>query len=297
MTHDQFAAELHQARLDRRVVAPITERRPGFGIDDAYAVQAGVIQCRVADGETIIGGKLGFTSRAMQEAMGVDDPNYGWLTDAMVIHGGRVPLDQLIHPKVEPEIAFLLRLRLNPPASAADVLDATAAVMPCLEVVDSRYVDFRFAAPDNIADNSSAAMVALGDPHPIDGLDLALVGVVLSVDGRPRFTAAGAAALDHPAAAVAWMVNHCDRPLPAGHIVLSGGLTPPVDLGAGTVVTAEFDRLGSITLSGGADRRSRGPSGPVAEGDRERETHALLSAAPPPTWSNRDLSAHVSNGN
>lgn len=248
MSNDGLATELHEARTHRRPVSPITERHPNFGIADAYAVQAAGVERRVAEGEAIIGGKLGFTSRAMQEAMGVDQPNYGWLTDAMVVDDGEVRLDRLIHPKVEPEIAFLLAADLEPPVSATDVLMATANIMPAVEVVDSRYVGFRFAAADNIADNSSAAMVALGDSNPLDGVDLAVVGVVMSVNGQVRFTAAGAAALDHPAAAVAWMANHCDRPLPAGAVVISGGLTPPADLHAHSVVTAEFDRLGSVTV-------------------------------------------------
>lgn len=227
----------------------LTHVHPDLAADGAYAIQEAGIGLRLADGEQIVGGKLGFTSRAMQSYMGVDHPNYGWLTDAMIIHDRVVPLDQLIHPKVEPEIAFLLAEDLTPPVTAADVLAATAGVMACLEVVDSRFIDFRFQALDNIADNSSAAMVAMGDPHPIGAIDLSLVGVVVYENGRLRFTAAGAAALDHPAAAVAWMANHSPRPLTAGSVVISGGLTSPVDLHPGTVVTADFDRVGSITLT------------------------------------------------
>lgn len=246
VTVDMFADELQRARLERRAVATITSRDPEFGLEDAYRVQAEGIHRRLAEGERIIGGKLGFTSRAMQQAMGVDHPNYGWLTDAMIINDGKVPLDSLIHPKVEPEIAFLLAEDLEPPVSTEQVLAATTGVMACLEVVDSRFVDFRFAAFDNIADNSSAGMLVIGDPHRPERLDL--TGVAISEQGAVRFTAAGAAALDHPAAAVAWMVNNSDRRLQRGDIVISGGLTPPIDLYPGAVVTAEFDRLGSVTI-------------------------------------------------
>jgi 2-keto-4-pentenoate hydratase len=242
----QFAAELHLARHQRREVETITVRHPGFEIDQAYLVQAAGIELRLGEGERVIGGKLGFTSRAMQQAMGVNHPNYGWLTDAMIIDDGVVPLDRLIHPKVEPEIAFLLDGVLQPPVTTTDVLSATTAVMACLEIVDSRYVDFRFQAADNIADNSSAGMLILGDPHPPQHLDL--IGVVVSENGGLRFTAAGAAALDHPAAAVAWMVNNCERLLGAGDIVISGGLTAPIDLYPGILVTAEFDRIGTVHL-------------------------------------------------
>lgn len=219
-------------------------------LDDAYAVQEAGIGLRLADGESIVGGKLGFTSKAMQRAMGVHHPNYGWLTDAMLVHDGIVRLDALIHPKVEPEIAFLLGEDLEPPVSTTDVLAAAGAVMPCLEVVDSRYLDFRFGPLDNIADNSSAGMVLLGAPvRPLD-FDLTLLGVVVEANGELHATAAGAAALDHPAAAVAWLVNHhrTGRRFEAGQLVISGGLTSPVDLAPGTVVTADFDRIGSITL-------------------------------------------------
>lgn len=243
------AQTLHRCRLELHTTAMLTESEPELSLEAAYGVQEEGIGLRLGEGERIVGGKLGFTSRAMQTAMGVDHPNYGWLTDAMVIHDGIVPLDRLIHPKVEPEIAFLLDSDLTPPVTPGDVLAATAGVMPSLEVVDSRYHEFRFRALDNIADNSSAAMVAWGDPHRIAGLSLALLGVIVSENGRLRHTAAGAAALDHPAAAVAWMANNSPRPLTAGAVVISGGLTGPIDLRPGTVVTAEFDRIGSITLT------------------------------------------------
>jgi 2-keto-4-pentenoate hydratase len=243
-----LAAELHAARLDRRPVATLTSRWPDLDGRAAYAVQARGIALREADGEVVVGGKLGFTSEAMRRAMGVDRPNYGWLTDAMWLHGGDVDLARFIHPKVEPEIAFLLGDPLSAPATAADVRAATAAVMACLEIVDSRYVGFRFGPLDNIADDSSAGAVALGDPVDARGIDLRLAGVVVSVDGVVTSTAAGAAAHGDPAAAVAWMVNTCGRPLEAGAVVISGGLTAPVDLQPETVVMTEIDRIGSVTV-------------------------------------------------
>lgn len=243
------AARLHSARLDRTPTGMLTDADPDLDLGGAYAIQEAGIDLRLAAGETIVGGKLGFTSRAMQNAMGVPHPNYGWLTDAMVIHDGRVLLSNLIHPKVEPEIAFLLAEDLEPPVSAEAVMGATAAVLPCLEVVDSRFVGFRFRALDNISDNSSGAMVVYGNPADATRLDLGLLGVAVYESGRLRHTAAGAAALDHPAAAVAWMANHAPRRLKAGWVVLSGGLTGPIDLKEGAVVTADFDRIGSVTLT------------------------------------------------
>ncbi|MEE8600633.1 2-keto-4-pentenoate hydratase [Euzebya tangerina] len=273
----EAAEELHRARVARRTVAPLSERWPDMTPADAYAVQAAGIQARLAEGETVIGGKLGFTSAAMRRAMGVDSPNYGWLTDAMLLGGPEVDVadhvsSRMIHPKVEPEIAVRLAADLEAPVTAAEVLAATESVMACLELVDSRFTGFRFGPLDNIADNSSAGAVVLGQPVPLGDINLRLIGVVVEVDGAVHHTAAGAAAHDDPAAAVAWMVNHCARPLAAGSLVISGGLTAPVTLveplpgghdrgltdgyaenppivhNHVPTVTAHFDRLGSVTV-------------------------------------------------
>lgn len=248
---DEMAEELHEARRHRRETATITDRYPDVGFDDAYSIQEAGIALRESDGETVVGGKLGFTSLAMQRAMGVDQPNYGWITDAMLVHDRVVAMDRLIHPKLEPEIAFLLARDLTAGMTAEDVLDATAAVMPCLEIVDSRFIDFQFQLEDNIADNSSAALLVLGDTATRPrGLDLRTCGVVLTVNGVPAHTAAGAAALDDPAAAVAWMANAVSesRGLRSGDIVISGGLTPPVDLVEGMSVSVHIDHIGTAAL-------------------------------------------------
>lgn len=238
--------ELHTARQERAVVETLTFRRPDLDTGLAYEIQEEGIRLRERDGETIVGGKLGFTSLAMRRAMGVDSPNYGWLTGSMLIHDHAVRLDDLIHPKVEPEIGFLLGADLPRDCTAADVLEATTAVFPCLEIVDSRYRDFQFGPLDNIADNSSAGLVVVGDAAVTPaGLDLARLGVVLSLDGEVVHTAAGAAALDDPAEAVAWMARETrTRGLLFGDLVISGGLTAPVDLERGVLVSVEIDRIG-----------------------------------------------------
>lgn len=241
------AERLHRTRLSRSPI-PMISSDAAVSVEDAYAVQAAGVEMRVADGERVVGGKLGFTSRAMQTAMGVSSPNYGVLTDAMILDGSVVRLSSLIHPKVEPEIAFLLGVALDPPVGPQEVLAATAAVLPCLEVVDSRYVDFRFTAVDNIADNSSAGLVAFGDSRSDRVERLDLLGVAIFENGVLRHTAAGAAALEHPARAVAWMVNNAPFRVGPGDFVISGGLTSPIDLRPGTVVTAEFDRIGPVTV-------------------------------------------------
>jgi 2-keto-4-pentenoate hydratase len=250
--HD-LATELHGARIDRRPVERITDRVAGFGEADAYAVQEAGIALRSIAGEHIVGAKLGFTSVAMQRAMAVDSPNYGWLTDAMMLENERVALGSLIHPKVEPEIGFVLGRDLDGPAvTAADVMMSTAALVPCLEIVDSRYRRFEFRAFDNIADDSSAGFVVMGTPAPLpQDADLRTVGVVVTCDGETVHTAAGAAVLGHPAAAVAWLVRRLTasgRGLEAGWLVISGGLTGPVDLISGRTVRAEIDRIGDVEL-------------------------------------------------
>jgi 2-keto-4-pentenoate hydratase len=252
---EALAERLDRAERTRTPIGRLTDERPDLGLADAYRIQAALVARRLARGERLVGAKLGFTSLAMRRALGVATPNFGWLTGAMLLDGPAVPLATLIHPKVEPEIAFLLGRDLaGPGVTAAHVLAASEGVLLCLEIVDSRYEGFRFRAADNIADDSSAARLVLGErlvaPRAID---LAAVGVVFSVDGRIAGTATGAAAEGHPAAAVAWLANRLaadDRRLRAGDIVLAGGLTAPVDLRAGTVVSVEAAGLGVVSCYG-----------------------------------------------
>ena len=246
VTWRRLARELHEARRAGVPVAPLTSRTPDLDLEAAYQIQWEGITLRLAEGESIVGGKLGFTSQAMRSAMGVDTPNYGWLTGSMLVHDRTVELRRMIHPKAEPEIGFLLGSDLPSDCTAADVLEATVVLFPCLEIVDSRYHDFRFEALDNIADNSSAGGLVVGDAATSPrGIELARVGVVLRVDGDVVETAAGGAVLDHPAKAVAWMARHARiRGLVAGDIVISGGLTRPVDLCPGMNLSVEIDRIG-----------------------------------------------------
>lgn len=245
-----LAARLAAAIADRRAIPMLTAELPDLGLDEAYAIQERLVAGQLAAGDSPIGYKLGLVSRAKQEAMGVSEPLWGRLTDAMQIAEGE-PLDtaDLIHPRIEPEIAFLLGRDLDAEgASVATAIAATEAVMPALEVLDSRYEDFRFTLPDVIADNASAARIVLGGRClPPDRLDLQLEGMVLRRDGEVVHTAAGAAIGGHPASVVAWLARQVGG-IPAGSIVLSGGLTAPVGLGPGTGVTAEFTTLGSISL-------------------------------------------------
>lgn len=245
-----LAARLEAAAAERRAIPMLTAARPGLDVAAAYDVQRAGIDRRVAGGERVVGYKLGLVSRAKQEAMGVREPLWGLLTDGM-LHAEEEPLElgSLIHARVEPEIAFLLGADLDAAtASVPTVLAATASVFPALEVLDSRYEDFRFTLADVIADNASAARVVLGGrPLPPDRLDLQLEGMALTRGGEVVHTAAGAAIAGHPAAAVAWLARAAGG-LRAGSLVLSGGLCAPVELVPGAVVCARYTNLGSVTL-------------------------------------------------
>lgn len=250
----KWAEHLLDAEARRAPVAPITDAEPSLGLDDAYAIQDELLSRRLARGERLVGAKVGLTSRAKQEAMGVDEPVYGWLTDAMALPAeAPLRLGELIHPRVEPEIVFVLGDDLaGPGVTGQDVLAATAAVCCGLEVIDSRFEAFRFTLPDVVADNTSAARYVLGLRRlPAHSLDLSLVGCLLEDGADLVATAAGAAVVGHPAESVALLANHLGRRgrrLEAGWVVLSGGLTDAVRLRPGSHVTATFAHLGRVGL-------------------------------------------------
>ncbi|HEY0002036.1 MAG TPA: fumarylacetoacetate hydrolase family protein, partial [Actinoplanes sp.] len=206
----QIAQALASAEHDRKAIAPFTDGHPALDEPAAYDAQFLGVRAKLAAGETLSGAKLGLTSRAKQLAMGVAAPLSGWVTSGMLLpYGEPVELGRFIHPRVEPEIAFLLARDVEAPATVISVLAATRAVLAAVDVLDSRYEDFRFRLPDVIADNASAGGFLLGPravpPAELD--DLRLLGCVLRVNGDVVATAAGAAAMGHPAAAVAWLAN------------------------------------------------------------------------------------------
>jgi 2-oxo-3-hexenedioate decarboxylase len=246
---------LATAARDRRTVEPLSDAWPDLGVDAAYAIQDALVARHVADGATVVGAKLGLTSRAKQAEMGVHEPIGGWLTDRMALGPGEpLVVDTLGQPRCEPEIALrLARPLAGEGTTAADVLAATDAVMVAIEVLDSRYRDYRFTLPDVVADDASAARWVVGPPVDPRGLELDLVGFVFERDGALLATAAGAAVLGHPAEAVAWWVRHLavrDLGLDAGAIVLSGALTGAVAIRPGERFRASIDRLGSLELVG-----------------------------------------------
>ena len=250
-----IADRLIAAERDGRPIPPFSDEWPEMDPATAYRAQDLAVGERLGQGESLVGAKLGLTSRAKQEAMGVSDPLYGWLTSGMV-HDARlpVPLGSLIHPRVEPEIAFRLGEELRGPASVDMVLGATERVFGALEVLDSRYTGFRFRLGDVIADNASSARFVIGSVAvaPAAAGDLALIPCVLRDGDQVVGTATGAAVMGHPAAAVAWLADRLHeqgRSLPAGSIVLSGGLTAPVRLEPGGRISAELGPLGTVEVT------------------------------------------------
>ncbi len=243
---------------ERRELASITSQIGDLSSEDAYAIQESTLAMRLSRGEKIAGAKLGLTSAAKQQQMGVTEPVYGWVLDSTVASGGVVRMSELIHPRCEPEIVFVLAEDLHGPGvTASDVLEASACVIGGIEVIDSRYEAFSFTLPDVIADNTSAARVALGDISdgvPPRDIDLASLGCEFEVSGEVTGTARGDALLGDPAGCVAMLANHLatrGRKLRAGWFVLAGAPTDAQPLQTGTTATARYTHLPSVGLTAG----------------------------------------------
>jgi 2-keto-4-pentenoate hydratase len=248
-----MAEALWRAERERAPIAPLTDAHPGLAVADGYAIQAHNVARRVAAGAAVRGRKLGLTSRRTQQLLGVDEPTFGVLTDGMLVaDGAELSLTELVAPRVEAELAFVLARDLTGPGvRTADALDAIGDVLPALEVVDSRVAEWRSRIADTVADNAGAARVVLGSPTPVAGLDLRLLGVLLSRNGTPIDSGAGAAALGHPAACLAWLANTLagfGEGLRRGDVVLAGALTRMVPARPGDRFSAEFAHLGTVSV-------------------------------------------------
>jgi len=254
-TIHELAGRLTRAERQASPIAPLSAMISGLTVRDAYAIQRAVVRHRLDAGEWIVGWKIGLTSRAMQEQLGVDQPDYApILSDWFVPEGEAIPIDELIQPRAEAEIAFeLARPLAGPGISAADVVAATAGLRPAIEVIDSRIEDWRIRFPDTIADMASSARVIVGERlTPADGLDLRRIGVALERNGKGIATGQGSAVLGDPAEAVAWAANALGAlgvTLEVGHIVMPGALHPSVPASRGDTFRAIFDRLGSVSVS------------------------------------------------
>ncbi|MCH2559287.1 MAG: 2-oxopent-4-enoate hydratase [Alcanivorax sp.] len=251
----RYGDELFEALRGNTTVAPLTERESELDLDTAYRISLHLLQRRLDDGEAVIGKKIGVTSQAVQDMLDVRQPDFGYLTDRMVYaDGDTIPIaDNLIAPRAEGEIAFVLKRDLRGPGvTSAEVLAATDFVFPCFEIVDSRIQDWRIRIQDTVADNASCGVFALGDTgrRPAH-VDLGTCGMVMEKNGVIVATGAGAAALGSPLNCVAWLANTLGRlgvPLKAGEVILSGSLVPLVPVASGDHIRVTVGDLGSCSL-------------------------------------------------
>lgn len=258
MTAEQriiVATLLLEAERRRKPIEPLSDQFPGLDVEDAYAIQRGNISAKLAEGRSIRGHKVGLSSKAMQQLVGVHEPDYGHLLDSMFFAPGQeIDVDAFLQPRIEPEIAFILGSPLKGPGvTVEDVRAATDSVVPALELVDSRIVDWRIRIGDTIADNASSGAVIIGtEPQPLGDMDLRAVPVELLRNGEVVERGDGAAVLGDPAVSVAWLANKVGPygvVLEAGHVVMPGACTRMIPVAPGDVVTARFGALGSVTAA------------------------------------------------
>jgi len=253
-TIEKLAEHLENAELNCTEVTKITDDYPEITWDEALDVQWEIRRRKEARGNKIVGLKMGLTSRAKMLQMGVETPCYGFLADYFSIpDGGDVKISELIHPKVEPEIAFVTKKELSGPGChIGEVLSAIDFVVPAVEIIDSRYKDFKFDLKSVIADNSSSSrFVTGGRMRPVEELDLKTLGVVVEINGEVVDLGAGAAILGHPAASVAMLANllaERDEVIPAGTFIMAGAITPAIAVKAGDNVSVRYQDLGTITM-------------------------------------------------
>lgn len=245
-----YGQELYQALRERRTVPPLIARDAALTIDDAYAISLDALARRQADGEKVVGKKIGVTSKAVQDMLGVHQPDFGFLTDRMWVEGDiDIAATGLIQPRAEAEIAFILKSDLNGPGvTAEDVLAATESIAPCFEIVDSRIQDWKIGIVDTVADNASCGVFVLGEAR-VDprGLDLPGLHVTVTKNGEPLSEGYGSAVQGSPLQAVAWLANTLGAygvTLNAGDVILSGSLVPLAPAVAGDVFEMDLHGIG-----------------------------------------------------
>ncbi len=250
---ESLADYCEKAELEAYEITKVTDQYPDMDYEDAFDVQWQIRRRKEARGNKVVGMKMGLTSWAKMAQMGVEKPCYGFLADYFSVpDGGDIKIDELIHPKIAAELAFVTKTELKGPGvHIGDVLSATDLVMPAVEVIDSRYKDFKFDLISVIADNSSSSRFKPGGvAKPVSELDLKTLGVVMSINGEVVQTGAGAAVLGHPAASVAMLANMLTErgeSLPAGSFVMIGAITAAVTVNKGDNFSVSFDGLGTIS--------------------------------------------------
>jgi len=249
---ERLADDLYDALRRADPIEPLTASHD-LTIEDAYEIQSVFVDRRIDDGATVVGHKVGLTSEGIQDQLGVDEPDFGHLLDTMAVSGRTVPTEDLVAPRIEPELGFVLAEDLVPPVDHIDVLAATRGVVPVVEIIDSRVRDWDIEIQDTVADNASAGLYVVGEQlADVSDRDFSLEGGKLLKNGHVVDAGVGANVLGHPARAVAWLANTLDgvgETLSAGELVLSGSYIPAADIVAGDTVTVEFASVGSLTLS------------------------------------------------
>lgn len=259
--HRAAAEALFNAEMTRKQIGLLSLAHPGMTLDDAYAVQAELVALKRAEGRSGIGWKIGLTSRAMQEALKINTPDSGVLFDDMLFpDGATVPEGHYIQPRVEAEIAFVMGADLaGEAATRADVVAATEAVAPALEILDTRILRADPATgrariiTDTVSDNAANAGIVLGGQrHAVNAFDLRWVGAVVKRDGVVEETGLGAGVLDDPVTGILWLVHRLARyghGLKAGEIVLSGSFIRPIEAPPGSRFHADFGPFGSVSIA------------------------------------------------
>ncbi len=252
-TQTQAAQRLLDAYDSGAPTEPLTQTFAGLTVDDAYAIQLAQVERWTASGRRIIGHKVGLTSAAMQKQLGVDQPDYGHLMDDFAyLEHQPIPLAGFLQPRVEPEVAFVLKDALTGPGvTVAQAISAVDYVLPALEIVDSRVADWKITLVDTIADNASSGAFVLGStPTRLEDVDLRLTGCVFTRNAQIVGTGAGGAVLGSPITSLVWLANTLGArgvTLEPGHVILPGSVTSMVPIAAGDTFTATFAGLGSVT--------------------------------------------------
>lgn len=259
---ESAARSLDEAERTRRQIGLLSLRHPGLTMDDAYAIQGAWVRKKIADGRKVVGWKIGLTSKAMQYALNIDVPDSGVLFDDMVFEdGAAIAADRFIQPRVEAEVAFVMKDRLRGPGvTVADVLNATGHVTPALEILDTRIfrVDPATGRPrtifDTISDNAAnAGIVAGGRAMRVDQVDLRWMGAIVSRNAQVEETGLGAGVLNQPARGIAWLANRLAEygdggGIEAGQVVLAGSFIRPIEARHGDTIFADFGPHGSVSL-------------------------------------------------
>lgn len=247
----ELARIVDDAARNAKAIKQLSAKAP-LSVEDSYAVQSASIKRRVARGEKRVGIKMGFTSRAKMIQMGIDDMIWGRLTDGMMFEDGdTISMADYVHPRVEPEIAFLLKQDLGWPVTGMEAMAAVEAVAPAMEIIDSRYKAFKFDLGDVVADNASSSGFVIGPWQSVD-VDISNLGMLMEFNGRARQIGSSAAILGQPfrsLVAGARLSAQAGEPLQAGWIVMAGGATAAEALSVGDYVRNTVQRLGSVSFS------------------------------------------------